>query len=301
MARFGRREVSVNIEMTRQRGFTLIEVAIALLLIGILMGSVLGLTSTFRDLDKAAHQQISMDDIRAALITYLKINKFLPCPDMDNDGFQNRKTSKELEVCENRVGKLPYKDLGIPGKDEWDNTYYYRVNQRAESSTYINDVCQTTSVFGLDGQVTVPDDFGYCSSAGVYYCKDCSSACSTACSYGSATDVAGLKKPPYFRLFTPPVGVDTAGEGTNSHKNLWLADSSGNEIDNAMPFIVVSFGKNGAQTWRNCYLADAPERENCDDDIVFVVPDEKSENRDFMTYLNAYELKKALLESGAYQ
>jgi len=286
----------------KQLGFTLLEIAVALLLIGLLLGGVLTVTTAFNSIGKSDQQQLQMLDIRAVMLTYLKVNKHLPCPDTDDDGHENRKTSASLEVCRQREGTLPYKDLGIDGRDAWGNFYYYRVNQRAESSTYINDVCQSSSVFGQSGNVTVTSSLGFCPNSQTYYCKNCSDACSTNCTYGSDTSIASKTAPPYVQMFTPPVGADLAGDSNNSHKNLWLQDlESGDEIENSLAFMIVSFGHNGLQTWSECNNAEAAERENCDSDIVFVEPDITSENKDYLSYLTFYEIKKALLEAGAFK
>lgn len=280
------------------KGFSLIEIALALLLVGIFFASMFASTSALTLVEKQQKQENAMSDIHQAMLTYLKVNHHLPCPDTDDDGKENRKITSGVAVCKSRSGTLPYLDLSVGGKDIWGNAYYYQVNARAENKKYVNDMCQTSSVFGSEGAVTVSNKLAYCSSAHIYYCQGCDSVCSTACKTGGSIDVSSFNAPPYMQLGTPPIGSDKAGNGTNSHKNLWLEDASGNEIENALVYVVVSFGADGLVTWNNCQKASsARQKENCDGDEVF--SETKGDNQDFLDSMTVLDAKRALLEVGA--
>ncbi|BBN60325.1 hypothetical protein EI16_09445 [Hydrogenovibrio marinus] len=280
------------------KGFSLIEIALALLLVGIFFTSMFTSTSALTLLEKQQKQTNAMSDIHQAMLTYLKVNRHLPCPDTDGDGKENRKVTSGVAVCKSRSGSLPYRDISVDGKDAWGNAYYYQVNARAENKKYVNDMCQTSSVFGSQGAVTVSNKLAYCASAHVYYCQACDSVCSTACKTGGSIDVSSFNAPPYMQLGTPPIGSDKAGSGTNSHKNLWLEDLSGNEIENALVYMVASFGADGLVTWDNCQKADSSrQKENCDGDEVF--SETKGDNQDFLDSMTVLDAKRALLEVGA--
>lgn len=284
--------------LKKYKGFSLIEVALALLLIGIFFASLLTTNSAITLVEKQQKQQDEMSAIHQAMLTYLKVNRYLPCPDTDGDGKQNRKQVSGVSVCKSRSGRLPYRDLSVEATDLWKQPYYYQVNARAENKKYVNDMCQTASIFGSKGPVTVSNKLGYCASSHIYYCHNCDSVCSSSCQTGGSIDTSGFGAPPYFQLDTPPVGVDKAGDGTNSHKNLWLEDLSGNEIDNAMVYVIASYGADGAATWVNCNrAASSHQKENCDGDEVF--SETKGDNRDFLDTMTVLQAKQALMEIGA--
>ena len=70
----------------RQRGFSLLEMAIVLLVIGLLLGGALiplSVQMEKRDRDSTRQQLL---DMREALIGYALVNGRLPCPDTDGDG-----------------------------------------------------------------------------------------------------------------------------------------------------------------------------------------------------------------------
>ena len=95
---------------------------------------------------------------------------------------------------------------------------------------------------------------------------------------------------------TPPNGVDEA----DALKNMKVIDENQEEIDNGIVAMVVSFGRNGLQTWQDCLSATAPgteERENCDGDPpgIFQV-NRFGERGDYLTWINLYDAKQALLE-----
>lgn len=280
------------------KGFSLIEIALALLLVGIFFTSMFASTSALTLLEKQRKQNSAMTEIHQAMLTYLKVNRHLPCPDTDGDGKENRKVTSGVAVCKSRSGTLPYRDISVAGKDAWGNAYYYQVNARAENKKYVNDMCQTSSVFGSQGAMTISNKLAYCETAHIYYCQGCDSACSTSCKTGKNIDMSSVNAPPYMQLGTPPVGVDKAGSGTNSHKNLWLGDSVGNEVENALVYVVASFGLDGLVTWDNCQKAASNrQRENCDGDEVF--SETTGDNRDFLDSMTVLDAKLALLQVGA--
>ncbi|TWI06218.1 prepilin-type N-terminal cleavage/methylation domain-containing protein [Luteimonas cucumeris] len=90
----------------RQRGFSLVELAVVLVVLGLVTLLLV------RFLGTAAHEQREVasrslltraDD---ALLAYAMVNSRLPCPDSDGGGIE--------DCAAGQVGRLPYKTLGLP-------------------------------------------------------------------------------------------------------------------------------------------------------------------------------------------
>ena len=114
--------------MKTQRGFTLIEVSIVLLIIAFTLGSImipLG-TSLEQKAINDTKQQIA--EIKAAIINFTIANGRMPCPDTttgtNRDGLENNPGG----ICANPLGSIPHVALNIPHRqDAWGNPFIYRV------------------------------------------------------------------------------------------------------------------------------------------------------------------------------
>lgn len=111
----------------RNRGFSLIELALVVLLISIML--TMGLAVFSAQLDSAAFSatQQKQEFIKDALTAYLRANKRLPCPEITGlPGSANSLTGRESRTngtppdpafpCSSYVGTIPWLDLGL-GKD----------------------------------------------------------------------------------------------------------------------------------------------------------------------------------------
>ena len=122
--------------MDRQRGLTLIEMAIVLVVIGILAGMTIPLLS---ELSKHRHYlstQRGIDEIQNALVGYAGMHWRLPCADTNGDGVGDSGQT---------VGALPYVDLGLGAVDAWRNPYHYHVNSRLVSTATLAALCAAIS------------------------------------------------------------------------------------------------------------------------------------------------------------
>jgi prepilin-type N-terminal cleavage/methylation domain-containing protein len=118
--------------MIRQRGFTLIELAIVLVIVTILIGGLaVPLTAQIQARRIAETRQI-LDEAREAILGYAMTHaatpaerRHLPCPDTDNppDGRENRAG----DACTQSSGLLPWVDLGTASQDAWGNRVRYAV------------------------------------------------------------------------------------------------------------------------------------------------------------------------------
>jgi type II secretory pathway pseudopilin PulG len=102
-----------------ERGFSVIELAVAVLIITLLLGSILVPLATQVEQRKVSDTRRALEEIREALIGFAIINGRLPCPDTDSDpaavgyGLEEPSCSADL-VTE---GYLPWKSLGVAQMD----------------------------------------------------------------------------------------------------------------------------------------------------------------------------------------
>lgn len=285
------------------KGFSLMEMAIALLILGLVIVSFQGIFKLLFDTDHKMREQQSMHRINSSLNTYLSVNAHLPCPDTDGDGRENRVDSSGILVCADREGGLPYEDIGVPATDAWGNAYYYRVHQRAEQSQYINQICEPASVLGLSG-TRGTNNLWLCPTSNIYYCSasitastDCDvtfNICDVPCT--NSTDprpAATPTSPPYFHLATPPYGT------VSGSMNLRVYNEDSEQLGEGVVAVVVSWGANGDTVNRaSCSGGSALEMENCDDDRDFV-DTQTGLDRDFITWVTVNQAKAAIIGTRA--
>jgi len=117
--------------MKKSKGFTLIEVAIVLLVVAFALGSFLiPLGSRMEDSrEKTALTQL--DEIKQAIIHFAIVNNRLPCPDTNQNGQENFNIVTGL--CTNVLGRgwPPVVDLGLglsKQLDPWGQRVIYRMD-----------------------------------------------------------------------------------------------------------------------------------------------------------------------------
>jgi Tfp pilus assembly protein PilE len=93
----------------RQRGFTLMEATLAVLGMGVVLAAGMVAHNPLATQSSAAEATF-MDSITASLFKYAKRNNRLPCPDTDNDGFENA-TAGVCTSAGTTSGKVPYLTL----------------------------------------------------------------------------------------------------------------------------------------------------------------------------------------------
>jgi len=104
-----------------QRGFTLIEAAIVLVILGLLLGGVLAPLSARQEQDRRDQNAEVLEMARQALIGYAIVNGRLPCPDaspVDTAGSGLEDACLPAATSQAFYGRLPWATLGIDGK--WD-------------------------------------------------------------------------------------------------------------------------------------------------------------------------------------
>ncbi len=107
-------------------GFTLIEMAIAIAVIGLMLGSILVPLSRQVEQRQIAATRAALDEIREALLGFAIAKGYLPCPAISaTNGLEDRTGS----VCTGgkRQGFVPWQTLGVSKLDGWGNIFRYSV------------------------------------------------------------------------------------------------------------------------------------------------------------------------------
>jgi len=116
------------------RGFTLIEMAIVLIIITILIGGLAVPLSTQIQARRVAETNKTLEEAKEAIIGYAMTHKstdgnqrpYLPCPDTDGDGREEPRTTG-VGDCPQTFGFFPWVDLGGAAHDAWGNRLRYVV------------------------------------------------------------------------------------------------------------------------------------------------------------------------------
>ncbi|MDP1526632.1 MAG: type II secretion system protein [Rhodocyclaceae bacterium] len=112
-----------------ERGFTLTEMAVVLAIVTLLIGGMILPMSAQQDIRYNSETQKTLADVTEALYGYAASHSasngkpYLPCPDTDNDGAENRSG----DACTSAEGNLPWAELGVGRFDAWGNALRYRV------------------------------------------------------------------------------------------------------------------------------------------------------------------------------
>lgn len=116
--------------MRHSRGLTLIEMAVVLMILGLLVAGLLGPLDTQLEARDRRETLALLERARDALYGYAIVHGRLPCPDASGDGRSSpsfdpaRKASAQCTVGE---GFLPWAELGLPPGDAWGNRVRYAV------------------------------------------------------------------------------------------------------------------------------------------------------------------------------
>lgn len=167
--------------MRLQRGFSLIELAIVLVIVTILIGGLAVPLSAQIQARRVAETSKTLEEAREAILGYAMTHSvdhdsnpttpprpFLPCPDSDTvaDGLENRDLT--TGACVQDVGWFPWVTLGAASQDAWGRRLLYASQPELTNSLNgfnnstvapvagWNDVCSTHTCSTVDVAADVP-------------------------------------------------------------------------------------------------------------------------------------------------
>ena len=138
------------VHVDNQGGFSLIELAIVLMIIGVLVGSFVGTLGSRIERSRYADNRVELDAIKVALYGHAvsQATPHLPCPDcrtascealtagnFANDGLEHRDGAVCDTDTDGTLGNLPWQTLGVGEKDPWGNRYSYWVSDTVADNT----------------------------------------------------------------------------------------------------------------------------------------------------------------------
>lgn len=290
--------------MRLKNGFTLLELTLVLLLVGILSSIGLNYLKTSRQQQNFTNNQQLLKNAKISLLNFLKTNSYLPCPSENNTGYETRNNNG---TCKTDQGHLPYLELGLgSNKDTYGHSILYAVNSNSKSNTTANNLrklCASASLFAKSG--TINNEVFQCPNSQEIYCleSNCNQSCDNSCSSTTLTK----STPTYAHIITPPIGTVTSKNGaiTLCKENASKCDSNtspGQTAANLLPALLVSFGKNGQATWENfgkcAGVVSTQEAYNCNGTIYFYKHPQSDQPENYFDdqfeWIDMFEAKAAL-------
>lgn len=139
----------------RAQGFTLIEMAVVLFILGLLIAGLLGPLETQLEARDRQETMNTMTEIIETLYGYAITRGRLPCPDTDGDGLPDMTTEPfdettpvaSMAQCDGGTdfddgeGFLPWVELNVSAGDAWGNRFRYRVAWPQFTWPDTNGVC----------------------------------------------------------------------------------------------------------------------------------------------------------------
>ncbi len=137
--------------MKKHLGFTLVEMAVVLVVIGLVLAGLLGTVQMQLGNAKIRETKQSLVDIREALISFAMTHGYLPCP--ANPTLANTAAGAGQEdrlasgLCNRLNGVIPWATLGVKELDSWGGRYSYSVSDDYLVDPYTPSLPQPPSLW----------------------------------------------------------------------------------------------------------------------------------------------------------
>ena len=160
----------------RHKGFTLLELALVILVLGLLIGGLLTPLATRIEQKYRSDTSAQLAEIRDTLLGYAMAHGHFPCPDCPDrasgncaavatglgataindgreDGTDNPVTRAAddravmpFALCATATGNLPWATLGVSATDAWGSAFIYRVDQEFADDTAGTRACARSAL-----------------------------------------------------------------------------------------------------------------------------------------------------------
>ncbi|MDR9498568.1 MAG: prepilin-type N-terminal cleavage/methylation domain-containing protein [Hydrogenovibrio sp.] len=255
-----------SLKTRHAQGFSLVELAVVLFIIGLLTAGGLSLYKGQVDQADYMTSKSHLNQAKQALLSYASVNGYLPCPDTNGDGHENRSG----DACSQVFGELPHNDLGLTlaqSKDGFGHRLGYGTNTGTTDSANIADATHSAS----------------------YFCQ------------ANCDDWNDDPTPPGFKLDTPPTAGDNGAGNLNICDKSQSSCTNGSEMAlSNISAAIVAYNQRGEP---NCAGRGTPEQENCNDDELFwegnfqELSGIDGKFDDYTTGISGYEIKNLVLQS----
>lgn len=250
----------------RSNGFTLLEMAVTLMIVSILLGGLLLTLGAQQDVARERETRKLMTDAKEALYGYVMANGRLPCPAAIGPGSDGEEINSTATGCQGGTqwGVLPWVTLGLPEGDSWAHRFRYAVSPTFSRSWLPSSPPYAVNTFNcVADPATAPTKAAF-----------------ALCSRGA-------------------ISV----RGTNAGAPLVLAPTSPTDINSGAVAIIVSHGSNGAGArmvgGRAVGLTAAgDELENTDNDFDFVDGNREESYDDLVEWIPSAILMQRMVQAG---
>jgi len=113
-----------KIPMLVQNGFSLVEMAVTMVILALLIGGLITPLTAQIDQRNMSETRKSLSDIKEALIGFAVTNGRLPCPAVSS---ANGDEKVACIATADRHGYVPWAKLGVPKLDAWGNIFRYSI------------------------------------------------------------------------------------------------------------------------------------------------------------------------------
>jgi prepilin-type N-terminal cleavage/methylation domain-containing protein len=138
-------------------GFTLVEMAIVLVIVGLLISAFLTPLAAQLEQSRNAEARRDLSEIKEALLGFAVINGQLPCPDTDGNGTDDG--CANTNATSSSGGNVPWATLDTKQLDPWGRRYQYQVNNAFSAAFILTTtgsgaglirVCTTSACVGTE-------------------------------------------------------------------------------------------------------------------------------------------------------
>lgn len=121
--------MSLLLDKAANKGFSLVELAVVLVVVGLLLVSLLGPLTAQQEQKSIMDSRRQLDEIREVLLGFLVANGRLPCPADPTLASANPNAGIERVggCAANQIGVLPWRTLGLKEVDAWGHRFTYGV------------------------------------------------------------------------------------------------------------------------------------------------------------------------------